>query len=273
MSVFEEMGNYWAEIADQNSTIAQIQFLKNILRANALVLDLACGNGRHSICLSNEGYKMVGLDLSLNLLKIAKNQSGNLQLVRADMRFLPFKAETFSAAFSMDTSFGYLPSEQDDMQNLIELQKLLSKEGILVIDVFNRERLILKHKPNRRKNLKWTLLPVLLKPNRLARWGLFRFFKWKEYASFFLLQKQTISPDCNKLYDLWVVRDKTGGQVKVFEHRVRLYESDLLQTLLTKTGFTVKVVYGGYKNEVYSSESNRLILVAEVKPHERSILS
>jgi ubiquinone/menaquinone biosynthesis C-methylase UbiE len=35
-----------------------------------LVLDLACGTGRHSIPLSNEGYNMVGLDVSLNLLKM-----------------------------------------------------------------------------------------------------------------------------------------------------------------------------------------------------------
>jgi ubiquinone/menaquinone biosynthesis C-methylase UbiE len=49
------------------------------------------------------------LDVSSNLLRIAKKQEGDVQLIKADMRFLPFAAEAFSAAVSMDTSFGYLP--------------------------------------------------------------------------------------------------------------------------------------------------------------------
>ena len=32
MNVFDEMGVYWAEIADQNSTQSQIQFIKNTLK-------------------------------------------------------------------------------------------------------------------------------------------------------------------------------------------------------------------------------------------------
>ena len=262
MSVFDEMGNYWAEMADQNSTLDQLKFLEKNLIERGLVLDLASGTGRHSISLSKEGYTTVGLDLSLNLLKIAKAKSGDLTVVRADMRFLPFKAEAFSAAISMDTSFGYLSSKQDDLLSLIEIHKILRKEGKLIIDVFNRERLILKYERNRVKNLKWIFLPVLLKSNRFARWELLRFFKWKEYPSFFLLQKRTISPNCDKLHDLWVVRDKTGRQVRVFEHKVHLYKSGMLQDLLAKAGFAIKAVYGGYESESYSFDSRRLILIA-----------
>jgi ubiquinone/menaquinone biosynthesis C-methylase UbiE len=109
MNVFNEMGKYWAEIADQNSTDCQVKFVKSTLKPDGLVLDLACGTGRHIIPLSKEGYNMVGLDVSSNLLRIAKKQEGDVQLIKADMRFLPFAAEAFSAAVSMDTSFGYLP--------------------------------------------------------------------------------------------------------------------------------------------------------------------
>lgn len=68
------MGNYWSEIADQNQTQKQIQFLKNVLPRSGLVLDLACGTGRHLIPLSMEGYDMVGLDISFRLLKMGKNE-------------------------------------------------------------------------------------------------------------------------------------------------------------------------------------------------------
>ncbi len=109
-------------------------------------MDLACGTGRHLVPLSKEGFNMVGLDVSVNLLRIAKSRWHNAQLVRADMRFLPFKPKAFAAAISMDTSFGYLPSEQDDLQSLNELRAAMVSGGIFIVDVFNREHLMKRFK-------------------------------------------------------------------------------------------------------------------------------
>ena len=87
MNVFDQMGAYWAEIADQNPTQRQVQLIKNIVKPTGLLLDVACGTGRHIIPLSIEGYDNVGLDISPNLLKIAKTRLSSIQLARADMRF------------------------------------------------------------------------------------------------------------------------------------------------------------------------------------------
>jgi ubiquinone/menaquinone biosynthesis C-methylase UbiE len=211
---------------------------------------------------------MVGLDASLNLLRIAKKRWSQIQLVRGDMRFLPFKSGAFSAAISMDTSFGYLPSEQDDSQSLTEVRKTLSQDGTLIVDVFNREHLIQKYRLDRISSyfvrLKWLPLPFLLKSHN--RWLFFHLFKWKEYQSFFLLQKRTVTQSGKWLCDLWVVCDKKGkGQIAVFEHAVHLYGQDELEDLLEKAGFVVNRVYGGYEGEKFSPNSSRLILVADAK--------
>ncbi|HUK84942.1 MAG TPA: class I SAM-dependent methyltransferase [Candidatus Acidoferrum sp.] len=155
MNVFDEMGKYWAEIADKGKIENQIRFIKKTFPKTGLILDLACGTGRHSILLSKEGYDVVGLDISSNLLKIAKSRWSGTQLIRSDMRFLPFKTAAFSAAISMDTSFGYLPSEADDIKSLSELRETINCGGIFMIDVFSRECLILKYKTSRLSNLKW----------------------------------------------------------------------------------------------------------------------
>ena len=267
MNVFDEMGIYWAEIADKNQTEKQIQFLKNTLKPDGYVLDVACGTGRHSIPLSKVGYGMVGVDASPNLLKIAKQRHSQVQLVRGDMRFLPFKPKAFEAAISMDTSFGYLSSEQDDRLSLTELWRALGQGGILIVDVFNREHLMLKYRRVMRfTRLKWVPLPILLKfHNRLAVWTLFGLFKWKEYPSFLLLQKRTVSQKGEKLCDLWVVYDKAKGQIVVFEHSVQLYEFSTLQVLLEKAGFVVNRVYGDYEGQNFSPNSSRLILIVYAK--------
>jgi ubiquinone/menaquinone biosynthesis C-methylase UbiE len=235
------MGVYWAEIADRNQTEKQLQFLKNLFKPDGYVLDLACGTGRHSIPLTQQGYNIVGFDVSTNLLQIARQRSKELELVRGDMRFLPFKPQTFIATISMDTSFGYLPSEADDVVSLVEVKRVLNQQGVFVLDVFNREKLTLKYQNK----------------NPIA--------KWKEYPSFFLFQKRTISLDGGWLRDLWTIQDKENGQPSIFEHSVRLYERNKLESMLERAGFVIKDVYGGYKEENFSPTSSRLILIAEAK--------
>jgi ubiquinone/menaquinone biosynthesis C-methylase UbiE len=240
-NVFDEMGMYWAEIADQDQTERQIQFLKHHLKPKDAILDLACGTGRHSIPLSQQGYEMVGLDVSARLLKIAKKRSSQLQVVRGDMRFLPFKPQTFAAAVSMDTSFGYLPSLSDDEISIAEVRRVLFKQGVFVIDVFNRKELAHKYAEN-------------TQPSKL-----------KEYPSFFLQQKRKTNQNGNWLCDLWTIRDKVSERVAVFEHAVRLYAKDELEGLLAKAGFSVNQVFGNYEGDSFSADSPRLILEAQAE--------
>ncbi len=241
MNVFDEMGVYWAEMADQNQTEKQVQFLKNHLELSMIVLDVACGTGRHIIPLSQQGYHMVGLDVSLNLLRIAKQRSKETQLIRGDMRFLPFKAEAFGAAISVDTSFGYLPAEVEDRVSLVEIKRVLTKRSVFIIDVFNRQELTQKYKDK----------------NQLD--------KQKEYPHFFLQQKRNVSPEGDWLCDLWIIQDKLSGQLSTFEHEVRLYERTELEGMLENAGFEVKEVYGGYENGKFSSQSPHLLLIVETK--------
>lgn len=239
-NVFDEMGNYWAEIADKDQTERQIAFLKRQLRQSGYVLDVACGSGRHTIPLAAAGFEMVGFDVSHRLLTIAKNRGASM-LVRGDMRSLPFKAAAFHAAVSMDTSFGYLPSETDDAQSLAEVRRVLGQGGTLIVDVFNREQLAAKYCGE-------TSPP-----------------KWHEYPSFFLQQKRSVSGDGACLRDQWTIRNKASGEVRVFEHSVRLYQRRQLKRLISEAGFAVETVLGDYEGQQFSAETPRLILLASAK--------
>ena len=183
---------------------------------------------------------MVGLDVSARLLKIAK-QRGATNLVRGDMRFLPFKTETFAAAISMDTSFGYLPTEQEDATSLAEVRRVLCLGGKFVLDVFNRENLIKKYTGKASEP------------------------KLYDYPSFTLQQQRTVSDDGERLRDLWTIKDKATGQVRVFGHAVRLYQRIQLEVLMATAGLAIQSVYGDYEEQPYSTEAPRLILLANAK--------
>ena len=154
------------------------------------------------------------------------------------MRFLPFKPKAFSAAISMDTSIGYLPSEKEDALSLAEVKRVVRQGGILIVDVFNRLELMTKYKEKISNS------------------------KWKEYPSFFLLQNRTVSLDGDWLCDLWTIRDKDGVKQRIFEHTVRLYGQSELEGLLIRAGFVINWVYGGYEAEDFSADSLRFILLA-----------
>ena len=258
-NVFDDMGVFWAEIADKNHTERQIQFLKNNLNKKGLILDLACGTGRHLIPLSAKGYRLIGVDSSLKLLRIAKQRCPRIDVIRVDLRSLPFKKEVFEAIISMDTSVGYLPTETDDRKSMIELNRTLVKGGTFFVDVFNIKQL--KHKYGKKgqiDRLNWFGIQVLLK---ICGKRVFRFLKLKEYPSFYLLQRRLINSDSKKLEDLWFIYTKNSEKVKKFNHKVRLYESEELEGMLSKSEFKVKCILGGYEHQEFSTESTRLILI------------
>jgi ubiquinone/menaquinone biosynthesis C-methylase UbiE len=233
--VFGEMGEFWAEIADESQTQRQIQFLKAQLSPDVCVLDLACGSGRHTIALCNMGFDVVGFDISANLLGIAKKR-GASALVRGDMRFLPFKTAAFSTAVSVDNSFGYLPTEKEEAQSLAEVQRVLKRAGVFVLDMFNREKLVEKYS------------------SKAASAKLY------DYPSFTLKQERTISADGVWLCDHWIVKKRVDGQEHVFDHRARLYTYTQLESMLSTAGFSVNEVFGDYEKQPFSRYSSRLII-------------
>lgn len=260
-SLFDEISGYWAELAQVNNTERQLNFVKNNVKPTGWVLDLGCGSGRHITELSKAGYDVVGMDVSLNLLRIAKSKAFEAELrvplVRADMRFLPFQFDAFVATVSLDSSFGYLSSENEDLQVLKEIARTLKGRGFLLLDVFNRERLS-QHYRKRVGFDSVFFYKYLLRVSKFA--GI---FKWKEYPSFYLLQKRSILKGEEKLRDLWIFWDKKTGKASFAYHVVRLYKSSQLDMMIKEAGLKVGRIDGNYEGQRYSVDSSRLIFVAQ----------
>lgn len=97
------------------------------------VLDVGCGPGRHAAALEASGVHCIGLDLSLALLRRAR-QASHAPLIRADMRALPVREGSMDAALSLFTSFGYFMSDAEHMATLAGMAATLKRGGWLVLD-------------------------------------------------------------------------------------------------------------------------------------------
>jgi len=128
-------------------TDAQIQtevtFIEESLgvQKGGVVLDLACGAGRHAVEMAARGYNVVGYDLSLAMLARAADEAHDrkqkLNFLHGDMRDMGFE-EMFDGIYCWSTSFGYF----DDEKNQLVAQRIhraLRKGGMLLLDVANRD--------------------------------------------------------------------------------------------------------------------------------------
>lgn len=100
------------------------------------VLDLGCGDGRHLGLLVEQGYRVVGLDLSPHLLAAASARfsDGSAVLIRGDMRFLPLADRSLGTVLSLFTAFGYFGVLADNSAVIDEIQRVLVAGGHWYLD-------------------------------------------------------------------------------------------------------------------------------------------
>lgn len=104
------------------------------------VLDLACGPGRHAVQLVEAGADVVGIDLSVALLDRARKGSPPFtSVVRGDMRALPFREPAFDVVVNLFTSFGYFKTDDEHMNVLTQIGRILVPEGNFMIDYLNAD--------------------------------------------------------------------------------------------------------------------------------------
>jgi SAM-dependent methyltransferase len=102
------------------------------------VLDVACGSGRHLSALERAGARAFGVDLSRVLLNRARSVSSR-PLVRADMRYLPFRPGSMDLTVNLFTSFGYFATDAEHAAALGEMLGTVHPGGWFVLDFLNAE--------------------------------------------------------------------------------------------------------------------------------------
>jgi SAM-dependent methyltransferase len=101
------------------------------------MLDVACGRGRHSRNLAENGFRVTGIDISLDSIAFAKKfENENLEFFQHDMR-LPFRVNYFDYAFNFFTSFGYFRTRREHDDAIRTIANGLKAKGIFVIDYLN----------------------------------------------------------------------------------------------------------------------------------------
>jgi SAM-dependent methyltransferase len=195
------------------------------------VLDVACGAGRHARAFEAAGARCTGLDLSLTLLRLAR-QVTKAPLVRADMRQLPIRPASMDLTVNLFTSFGYFDRDSEHTAALNEMIGTVRPEGWFVIDFLNAAAV-------RRQLVPEETLEVSGATVRVSR---------------------SVSPDGR-----YVCKSIHAGTGRQFRERVRLFEPDQMAHMLEAAGVTVQHRFGDYDANRLGSDSPRTILAGRVQ--------
>jgi SAM-dependent methyltransferase len=105
------------------------------------VLELGCGTGRVAIPLAKTGVRVVGIDRSASMLARARARvqrarlAAGVQLVRGDIRHLPFPDKTFPLVMA---PYGILQSLLDEdllRATLADVNRVLSRSGTFGLEL------------------------------------------------------------------------------------------------------------------------------------------
>lgn len=219
------------ESADRESRFA----LRHLnLKTNDLVLDLGCGNGRHSISMKRLGVRVIGLDYSKILLSRARSRD-DIRLIRGDMKAIPIVDQSFSAVTNFFTSFGYFIDPSDDLKTLTEIYRVLVPSGRFLLDFMNVDKV--------RKSLVPTSTRIV--------------------GDYQVSERRHINGDrvCKQVT---VTKMGSCETIAAYEESVRLYDEQSLKKLLQRAGFEIISKFDSFE-ETKIAEAVRLIIVAQRK--------
>src|SRR5664279_129013 len=236
-------------VDDKLITKNEVELFTSILNMpkESAILDLACGQGRHSIELAQRGYTNVtGLDRSHYLIRKAKSavQQEGLKLTfkEGDARKLPFPPDTFDVVMILGNSFGYFESNEDDAMILKEVFRVMKPGGTFLIDVADGSYLRTHYQP--------------------------RSWEWID-KKYFVCRERSLASDNERLISREIISHVEKGIIVVQFYAERLYTSDMLTDIFTRSGYKDILFHdileaNSLRNQDLGMMERRMIITAKV---------
>lgn len=227
---------YYHILYKNRNTSEAETFIKNLIdflhpKTDAKFVDIACGKGRHALFINKLGYDVIGYDLSeKSIFEASKQSKKGLEFYTHDMRQI-FRTNYFDFALNLFTSFGYFKNERDELNAIKASAVNLKKNGVLVIDFLNKQKVI--------SNL-----------------------VTQEYKTIenikFEISKRIDNNQVKK-----EIKFQDQGESFFFNESVKLLGINDFRFYLKKVDLTITHIFGNYNLDEFKESSDRLIIIAK----------
>lgn len=212
------------------------------------ILELACGTGRVTIALAQEGFSVTGIDNSEGMLKEARRKSAEagveVEWVKADMRDFDLD-KVFSLIILPANAVCHLLDLSDFEGCLVNVRKHLALNGRFVIDVFVPKMELLINKPGERS-------------------------PFSEYDDPDGRGRIVVTESYVYESDAQIKRIKTYHSIPGEDEEIegelnmRMYFPQELDALIKYNRFMIDSKYGSYDRTGFDSESGKQVVVCKM---------
>lgn len=235
-------------VENRDNTSREIDLLLRTtgLEYNDRILDLCCGQGRHTLELARRGFRNVtGMDRSRYLIRLAKKRAKteglNADFHEGDARKIRLPESTLHCVFLMGNSFGYFEKLDDDLAVLEAIKRVLVSEGTLAMDIVDGEWM--------RNNFEQ------------------RSWEWID-QNHFVCRERSLASDDTRLVSREVIVHAARGVIADQFYAERLYDRTAITELLQEAGFQAlrhhgKVETDSYRNQDLGMMAHRLFITAD----------
>jgi ubiquinone/menaquinone biosynthesis C-methylase UbiE len=133
IKVYDHVAEEYAkQIADHIPTKQRLQFI-SLLKPGDKILDAGCGSGRECKFFVDNGFSVVGVDLSEKMLAIAKKTEPAAKFYQQDLRKLDFPDASFHGVWSC-ASLHHI--KRADIPTVLSgFSRIIKPGGILLVHV------------------------------------------------------------------------------------------------------------------------------------------
>lgn len=208
-----------------------------------IIAELGCGTGNITIGLAKEGYDMIGIDISEDMLTSAKEKTYkenlNILYLLQDMREFELYG-TVECIISLFDSINYITEEEDLLKVFKLVNNYLAPKGIFIFDINTEYKF---------KNI--------LSSNTFAETTENAGYIWENFYD----EKEKINEYCMNFF----IKQEQTNCYKRFEefHYEKAYKIDKIEELLKQSGLKLLDVYDAFTFELPSANSERVYFVAQ----------
>lgn len=111
------------------------ELLRDLFRGrknNTLIVDVGCGTGLLSKILVSNGFEVIGVDISLESLRVLQQRESKICVIQADAILLPIIDDACNSVVSL----GAWRHFSDPRRVIEEVVRILKKDGTLIVGYF-----------------------------------------------------------------------------------------------------------------------------------------
>ncbi|WP_227716981.1 class I SAM-dependent DNA methyltransferase [Methanobacterium paludis] len=135
--LYRKFAGYYDKIYENVDYVKEAEFIKWAVKTHKQnegrkLLDVACGTGTHASVLI-EDFQVIGVDISEDMMKIARKKVPNAQFIHGDMKKLDLR-EKFDVVICMFSAIHYNTSYNELETTLKNFYNQLNDGGVVIFD-------------------------------------------------------------------------------------------------------------------------------------------